>query len=142
MLVQTNDGITGLDSLALSEAASTRRAEAYDAGTEENTELESDVPGPPFGGMNRAPTTPPSTVSVHQGIMGGADVATEFDWDGPVAEFTVRPIPSTMPKTGGGGATSLTSPWLISILLVALAGLALGSRLAARTRSTTQLARR
>src|SRR5687768_3740371 len=43
MLVQTNDGFTGLDSAPLT--AGDKDAVAYDAGTEENTELKADIPG-------------------------------------------------------------------------------------------------
>src|SRR5438477_10687993 len=48
MLIQTNDGFTGLDGVALSNGA-TFETMAYDAGTEDNSELAADVPGPPFG---------------------------------------------------------------------------------------------
>src|SRR5215212_398370 len=58
MLVQTNDGFTGLDNQPLTGAPVDKETVAYDAGTEDNTEKESDVPGPPFLGINRAPTTP------------------------------------------------------------------------------------
>ncbi len=54
MLVQTNDAFTGLDSISLSGSVDKETA-AYDAGTEENTELAADVPGPPFGGHMHGP---------------------------------------------------------------------------------------
>src|SRR2546421_8110791 len=50
MLIQTNDGFTGLDSVPLSAATADKETQAYDAGTEDNSEAAADVPGPPFGG--------------------------------------------------------------------------------------------
>ena len=130
MLVQTNDGFTGLDSVAL--AAGDKDTMAYDAGTEENTELKADIPG--FGGMMHGPdTTPHQAITMHQGITGKAEVTPEFNWSGPVARFTItmvsagtsQPTPGTvpapipapqppavspnMPKTGTGD----TSLWLL-----------------------------
>lgn len=137
MLIQTNDGFTGLDSVAL--AAGDKDAMAYDAGTEENTELKADIPG--FGGMMRGPdTNPRQAISMHQGITGKAEVTPEFNWSGPVARFTITMISSgtgtgqptpeppsvspNMPKTGTGD----NSLWL----LVLGAGTMLLSGLAAR----------
>src|ERR1044072_4884190 len=91
MLIQTNDGFTGLDSVALADG--NQDTMAYDAGTEENTERKSDVPGPPFGGKNSGPATNPlGVVSMHEGIKGTGDVTPEFNWCGPVARFSVRII--------------------------------------------------
>ena len=61
MLVQTNDGIVLANSLPLFDEDGNPRSFtmdliSYDAGTEENNELATHVPGPPFGGMERAPT--------------------------------------------------------------------------------------
>jgi glucose/arabinose dehydrogenase len=87
MLVQTNDGFTGLDNNPLTGDKDTM---AYDAGTENNTEKADDVPGPPFLGINRAPTNPPQPISMHPGIMGTAEVGADFNWSGPVARFSIR----------------------------------------------------
>src|SRR5690349_14023792 len=58
MLIQTNDGFTGLDAVPLTDGDTDTIA--YDAGAEDNTERAADVPGPPFGGKNHGPdTTPP-----------------------------------------------------------------------------------
>ncbi|MFN2251165.1 MAG: spondin domain-containing protein [Anaerolineae bacterium] len=121
MLVRTNDGFTGLDGLALSMADTERETDAYDAGTEDNTELASDVPGPPFGGTNRAPTDPQQPISMHPGISGNADVGPEYDWDGPVAKFAVSPLPMHMPQTGSSGA-----PTVAFLVFAGVAALGLG----------------
>ena len=119
MLVQTNDGFTGLHGLELTGNTSTRQTDAYDAGTETNTELSSDVPGPPFGGMNRNPTNPPEPIAMHAGIAGDADVGSEYDWDGPVAEFTIRPMPQTLPATGTGPDPVSGHSWQVVVMLLA-----------------------
>jgi hypothetical protein len=159
MLVQTNDGFTGLDSAALTTASTD--AMAYDAGTEDNTEKKSDVPGPPFGGMNAGPATNPrGVVAPHEGIKGVGDVTPEFNWTGPVARFAVHAMMSTpaatptsapepsmgaaatptatmpnMPKTGGSGGSDST-PWLPlgfgAALALVLAGLTTRRALAGR----------
>lgn len=123
MLVQTNDGFTGLDNMQLSDGS--KDAMAYDAGTEENDEKAENVPGPPFGGhMSGVPTNPRQPISMHPGIMGKADVGAEFNWSGPVARFTIKAMgggmmsggamsggamPESMPKTGQGDI----SVWLL-----------------------------
>jgi hypothetical protein len=130
MLIQTNDGFTGLDGMALS--AGDTDTMAYDAGTEDNSEAAADVPGPPFGGKNHGPdTSPHQAIAAHQGITGKADVnPAMFNWTGPVARFTVSAVAATstammpgMPDTGAGD----TSIWLITALAsgLAVAGLAL-----------------
>jgi hypothetical protein len=123
MLAQTNDGFTGLDNFALSGAASTQQANAYDAGTEENTEKASDVPGDPFKGMARAPTTPQQTITKHPGIAGNADLTPDFDWTDPVARITISPATmALMPESGGGIATPTVALYalLIGVALIPL----------------------
>lgn len=105
MLVQTNDGFTGLDSVAL--VAGDKDTMTYDAGTEENTELKADIPG--FGGMMRGPATSPAQpISMHQGITGKAEVTPEFNWSGPVARFTITMV------SAGTGMTQPTPAPIIS----------------------------
>lgn len=126
MLVQTNDGFTGLDNMALSGSMSDKDAMAYDAGTEENTELAADVPGPPLGGKNHGPdSNPRQPVSMHPGITGKADVPAAFSWSGPVARFSVKSIgtsgesmPVGMPHTGAGTSTLLAVALGASLLLL------------------------
>jgi Fe2+ transport system protein FeoA len=95
MLVQTNDGIAAADSLDLFDENLEPRTftidlMAYDAGKEENNELATHVPGPPFGGGERMPEA--DVIRPHPGISGDADVGLEFGWEGPVARLTVVPI--------------------------------------------------
>ena len=59
MLVQTNDGIVLANSLPLFDEDGNARSFtmdliSYDAGTEDNNELATHVPGPPFDGMVNA----------------------------------------------------------------------------------------
>ena len=95
MLVQTNDGIVLGNSLPLFDEDGNPRSFtmdliSYDAGTEENNELATHVPGPPFGGMERAPTE--DVIAAHPGIAGAADVGAAFDWTEPTASVTVSPV--------------------------------------------------
>jgi hypothetical protein len=97
MLIQTNDGFTGLDSVAFAEGSTDTMA--YDAGTEDNTERATDIPGPPFGGKSDAPDTKPhQAIAMHPGIAGNADVKADFKWSGPVARFTLTAVAA---NTGG-----------------------------------------
>jgi Spondin_N len=106
MLIQTNDGFTGLDSAALTDGNTDTMA--YDAGTEENTEAKADVPGPPLGGKNSGPATNPrGAIGPHETIQGRADVTPEFDWTGPVARFTIRTVAASAQPTSVPAATSV-----------------------------------
>jgi archaellum component FlaF (FlaF/FlaG flagellin family) len=102
MLIQTNDGFTGLDSMALADGD--HDTMAYDAGTEDNTEAAADIPGPPFGGKNHGPDpSPHPAIGMHEGIKGKADVTPDFNWAGPVARFSVKTV-----GIGGGGVVPTT----------------------------------
>ena len=95
MLVQTNDGIVLGNSLPLFDEDGNPRSFtmdliSYDAGTEENNELATHVPGPPFGGGERAPTE--DVIAAHPGIAGAADVGAVFGWTEPTASVTVSPV--------------------------------------------------
>jgi hypothetical protein len=94
MLVETNDGIVLANSLPLFDEDGNARSFtmdliSYDAGTEDNNELATHVPGPPFGGMERAPTEG-SVIAPHPGIAGTADVGAAFGWTEPTATVTVE----------------------------------------------------
>ena len=97
MLVQTNDGIVLGNSLPLFDEDGNPRSFitmnlfSYDAGTEENNELATHVPGPPFDGMERAPTEG-GVIAPHPGIVGTADVGAAFGWTEPTARVTVAPV--------------------------------------------------
>jgi hypothetical protein len=95
MLVETNDGIVLANSLPLFDEDGNPRSFtmdliSYDAGTEENNELATHVPGPPFEGGERAPTADP--IMPHPGIAGTADVqrGAAFGWTEPTATVTVE----------------------------------------------------
>ena len=96
MLVQTNDGIVLGNSLPLFDEDGNPRSFtmdliSYDAGTEDNNELATHVPGPPFDGLERAPTEG-GVIAPHPGIAGTADVGAAFDWTEPTASVTVSPV--------------------------------------------------
>ena len=95
MLVETNDGIVLANGLPLFDEDGNPRSFtmdliSYDAGTEENNELATHVPGPPFDGMERAPTE--DVIAAHPGIAGTADVGAAFGWTEPTASVTVSPV--------------------------------------------------
>ncbi len=92
MLEQTNDGFTGADAVALPAKGSARiTLLAYDAGTEANNELRTHVPGNPFAGFRRAPTTVP--ISVHPGIKGtGALDKKVWGWTNPIGQLLIERI--------------------------------------------------
>ena len=96
MLVQTNDGIVLANSLPLFDEDGNPRSFtmdliSYDAGTEDNNELVTHVPGPPFDGLERAPTEG-GVIAPHPGIAGTADVGAAFGWTEPTATVTVSPV--------------------------------------------------
>ena len=65
---------------------------AYDAGSEENTELVTDIPGPCCGNPG-AGTDEFEVVRHHEGITGAGDLdAATYGWEGAVARVTVRRI--------------------------------------------------
>jgi hypothetical protein len=89
MLVNTNDGFTGLDSLHVRGHGDTRSAMAYDAGSELNNEEIAFIPGPccnhPFV---RDPEG--ALIRMHEGITGRGDLSPEiYGWSGPVARIQV-----------------------------------------------------
>jgi hypothetical protein len=91
MLVNTNDGFTGLDALYLAEHGRTRRTAAYDAGSEVNNELIEFIPGPccenPF-------VRDPEGLLIrhHPGIRGVGDLDPDvYGWTDPVARIVIEP---------------------------------------------------
>lgn len=86
MLVVTNDGFWGVDSVALPESGVMELSPlGYDAGTEENSELSTDLDdggsalspmalnGDPNGNAG-TPTDPRGVITAHPGIQGGGDL--------------------------------------------------------------------
>lgn len=93
MLVNTNDGFSGLDGVMLPpKGEKTFYVHAYDAGSELNTELISDIPGPCCGNPGSGTDTS-EPIHKHGGITGVGDLdAATWGWDGAVARITVRRI--------------------------------------------------
>jgi Spondin_N len=89
MLVNTNDGFTGLDSLLLRGTRVLYRM-AYDAGSERNNELVAFIPGPccnnPFV---RDPEG--ALIAPHAGITGVGELdPAVYGWDEPVVKITIE----------------------------------------------------
>jgi hypothetical protein len=104
MLICTNDGFTGLDGAWLPlHGSATYYINAYDAGTEANTELSVDIVDPcsalgpvvlngdPNGNENDAVNTS-GIIQHHDGILGGGDLLPGHDWDNPVAKVTITRV--------------------------------------------------
>ncbi len=109
MLICTNDGFSGLDSVMLPASGSTTiDANAYDAGSEMNTEDFADIVPPCQSligvmsddegtGMMNADLSEGGVVSMHAGIQGGADLTVaDHGWTGPVARITITAGDSMM----------------------------------------------
>jgi hypothetical protein len=107
MLICTNDGFTGVDSLRLPKHvgdAIVVRSAGYDAGTEMNTEDFADIVPPCQGlvgvssGESGTGTSNPAlaeggVIHHHPGIAGGADLLPGIHgWTDPVAEITVERV--------------------------------------------------
>jgi hypothetical protein len=105
MLICTNDGFTGLNSVKLpNDDSVTYHAAGYDAGTEDNTEESEEIVDPctalgptalagdPNGNEDAAvDTSPHVNIHHHPGIQGGADLsASMHGWEDPVAEITIE----------------------------------------------------
>ena len=128
MLIRTNDGFTGLDSIDLntiSPGGGTYDLYAYDAGTEKNTEAHDDLvyfDSPPSGHTAEDVN---SGIHLHSGIVGGpGSVLGPYGWNNqlPVARITI----TLVPEPG-------ILPLLASAILVG------GSVLARRARSSRRL---
>jgi hypothetical protein len=91
MLGASNDAFYAVRGIKLPKKGKiTLFADAYDAGSEENTELAVDIPGPPSnnkigGGVGY--------IHIHSGIRGVGDLdATMYDWRNPVAIITIERV--------------------------------------------------
>lgn len=127
MLICTNDGFTGVDSLSLPASGSvTVDANAYDAGTEENSEASADLVDPcgaagpvmlPEDG--NAHTATSDAIMMHPGIQGSADLTVaDHGWTDPVARITVSAEPSGPPSAGGGPLEGGSgSQWAVYLLI-------------------------
>lgn len=94
MLIPTNDGFFALNNVRgpRDNQSQEHEAPAYDAGSEPNDELCSNIPGPVCGGIGASPNAGgEGYVHIHAGIHGiGNLVAADRDWRNPVARITVR----------------------------------------------------
>ena len=92
MLVSTNDAFIGSNHLDVSKSR-TVMLNAYDSGTEVNSEDCAYIPGPPCGNHRHDPAEAEGFVYVHPGIHGrdGSDLdpATQ-DWRNPVARLSIK----------------------------------------------------
>jgi len=101
MLIPTNDGFFAVNAEELPHGRERLvvDARAYDAGSERNDELCASIPGPFFtecggpGGGGQPAGGEEGYVHIHAGIHGIGDLmASERDWNNPVAHVTVRRI--------------------------------------------------
>ena len=104
MLICTNDGFTGLDSIRLPSYKKTVYAAAYDARTEVNTEDFADIVPPCQGligvssddtgsGMSNPMLAEDGIVIPHAGINGGIDLFPEVhNWSNPVTKIEIERV--------------------------------------------------
>ena len=104
MLVSTNDAFIAATDVALFDengapVEASLDLMAYDAGSEENTEMASDIPGPL--GLDEATDPPMSNervpteggvITAHEGIQGVGDVGEAFAWEEPTAMLMIAPV--------------------------------------------------
>lgn len=103
MLVSTNDAFILATDVPLYDEAgmplsTTLELMSYDAGSENNTELASDIPGPlgldadadPPESNERSPEG--GVITPHPGIQGVGDVSEAFAWTEPTATLTIKPV--------------------------------------------------
>ncbi len=92
MLVSTNDAFIGASGLDVSKSR-TINLNAYDSGSEANSEDCAYIPGPPCGNHAHDRATPEGFVHVHAGVHGGSDSDLDpatHDWHNPTARLTVK----------------------------------------------------
>jgi hypothetical protein len=109
MLICTNDGFTGINSVRLPRRAGETvvyALMAYDAGSEINTEDFADIV-PPCAPLTDVPSTDSGTgisnpalaeggvIGVHAGILGIDDLVAIHEWTGTVATVSVTRLKST-----------------------------------------------
>jgi len=103
MLVNTNDAFTGLNSVSIEGMEvgdiKTMTTNAYDAGTEANTESAGTMPGPADGGEGfNANRDDVNVVRMHSGVVTKDDglissvLSAEAKFDNPVMQVTIKRI--------------------------------------------------
>ena len=104
MLVSTNDAFVAATDVPLFDETGmpvtmSIDLNAYDAGSEDNTELGTDIPGPvglppeedPEGSNARVPTEG-GVIMPHEGIQGVGDIGEAFAWTEPTAMLMITPV--------------------------------------------------
>lgn len=92
MLVSTNDAFIGANGLDLSKSR-TIYLNAYDSGTEANSEDCAYIPGPPCGKHAHDSSEPEGFVHVHAGVHGGTGSDLDpamHDWHNPTARLGIK----------------------------------------------------
>ncbi len=104
MLICTNDGFTGLDTVSLPKKSKTVYSAAYDARTEINTEDFVDMVPPCQGligvssadsgtGMTNPALAEDGIIIPHVGILGGNDLIPDVHaWSDPVAKIEIKRV--------------------------------------------------
>lgn len=97
MILPTNDSFVALNGVELPKSRNktvTYHAKAYDAGSETNTEICSDIPGPMCGGAGLSPSdSGEGFVHIANGIHGVGDLSPSmYTWDGTVAEIQITRV--------------------------------------------------
>jgi hypothetical protein len=106
MLVTTNDAFLFASGSVLPKGRThTTLANAWDAGSEGNTESCEHIPGPPCGNpLVRVTNSAEGYVHVHAGIQGSGELAgADRDWNNPVAIVTVERIERRRASIGRAG---------------------------------------
>ena len=89
MLLPTNDAFVGFSTRSKNLSKGVGFA-AYDAGSEDNTELCADIPGPQCGGSPFSPGLAEGYVHPHAGIHGEGELSVDqYDWRDPVIRVEV-----------------------------------------------------
>jgi hypothetical protein len=95
MLVTTNDAFFAVQGLEAGAGGVSTHANAYDAGSEENNEDCTYIPGPPCGNAGVRTPTSEGFVHIHPGIHGIASLPSNlFDWRNPTARVSVAFSPA------------------------------------------------
>ena len=104
MLVNTNDATSGINGAAVGDMAIgdvvSLRTIAYDSGTEANTELAGEIPGPAGGGegFNAARSDRVDRVAMHSGVvsqddgLATSDLTGQHRFDNPVTQVWIERI--------------------------------------------------
>jgi len=92
MLIETNDGFMAVRGMQAPKRGSViAEADAYDAGTEANSESCAYVPGPPCGGHVHDASPAEGYVHIHAGVHGIGNLTPAMhDWRGAVAQIEIK----------------------------------------------------